>query len=287
MHIFNTDSSVWPGQDAGFLGRNSDPWLFRCEPAAAAFRVPELTLAADVPPDRLAERHDLFQRLDRGIAAGADSRRSAATRYTDQAFDLLGSPAARAAFDLSRESPRTRDAYGRSQFGQSCLLARRLVEAGVGLVHVNWFRGPEEPSDAPCWDSHTREAVRLRTALAPTMDRAFAALLQDLADRGLLDDTLVMCLSEFGRSPKINGSAGRDHWGHVFSAALAGGGIKGGQAYGASDKQGGHPRENRTTPPELTATALHCLGFEPTAEIHDALGRPLPASRGQAIRAIL
>src|SRR5207244_2727041 len=116
MHIFNTDSSVWPGQDAGFLGRNSDPWLFRCEPAAAAFRVPEFTLAPDVPLDRLAERRDLFQRLDRGIAAGADSRHGPSTRHTEQAFDLLSSPAARAAFDLARESPKTRDAYGRTQF---------------------------------------------------------------------------------------------------------------------------------------------------------------------------
>ena len=111
MHIFNTDSSVWPGQDAGFLGRNSDPWLFRCEPAAPNFRVPELTLTPDVPLDRLAGRHDLVQRLDRGIAAGADSR-TAPSRYTQQAFDLLASPAARAAFDIARESPRTRAAYG-------------------------------------------------------------------------------------------------------------------------------------------------------------------------------
>ena len=147
MHIFNTDNSVWPGQDAGFLGRNSDPWLFRCEPAATKFHVPELTLMSDVPLDRMAERRDLFRRLDRGIATASDSQRVPSTRYTEQAFDLLGSPAARAAFDLARESPRARDRYGRTQFGQSCLLARRLIEAGVGLVHVNWFRGPEEPSD--------------------------------------------------------------------------------------------------------------------------------------------
>lgn len=287
MHIFNSDSSVWPGQDAGFLGRNSDPWLFRCEPAAPKFQVPELTLLSDVPLDRLSERRDLFQRLDRGIATATDSPRAPSTRYTDQAFDLLGSPSARAAFDLARESPRARDRYGRTQFGQSCLLARRLIEAGVGLVHVNWFRGQDEPSDAPCWDSHAREAMRLRTVLAPTADRAFAALLEDLSDRGLLESTLVMCLSEFGRSPKLNGQAGRDHWGHVFSVALAGGGVQGGRVYGASDKNGAYPKEGRVSPQDLTATALHCLGHEPNAEIHDALGRPVPASRGEAIRAIL
>jgi hypothetical protein len=287
MQIFNTDSSVWPGQDAGFLGRSADPWLFRCEPAATAFRVPELTLMSDVPLDRLAERRDLFQRLDRGIATVADSPRAPSTRYTDQAFDLLGSRSARAAFDLEQESPRSRDRYGRTQFGQSCLLARRLVEAGVGLVHVNWFRGPDEPSNAPCWDSHAREAVRLRTVLAPTADRAITALLDDLANRGLLESTLVMCLSEFGRTPRFNGAAGRDHWGHVFSVALAGGGVQGGRVCGSSDKHGGYPKDGRVSPQDLTATALHCLGYEPSTEIHDALGRPIPASRGQAIHAIL
>jgi hypothetical protein len=286
MHIFNTDGSIWPGQDAGFLGRNSDPWLFRCEPAVPVFQVPELTLRAEVPINRLGERRDLFESLDRGIAQRVDSR-TASTRYTEQAFDLLGSTTARAAFDLSRESAKVRDSYGRTQFGQSCLLARRLVEAGVGLVHVNWFRGPDEPSDTPCWDSHTRESQRLKTVLAPTADRAFAALLHDLSDRGLLDDTLVMCLSEFGRTPKINGGGGRDHWGHVFSVALAGGGVKGGVVHGASDQRGGYPKDGRVTPQDLTATALHCLGFEPGVEIHDSLNRPLPASRGQVIRAIL
>ena len=149
------------------------------------------------------------------------------------------------------------------------------------------FRGPDEPSDSPCWDSHANEPERLKTALAPAADRALAALLDDLADRGRLDDTLVMCLSEFGRTPKFNGRAGRDHWGHVFSVALAGGGVKGGRVYGASDKSGAHPKDGRVAPQDLTATALHCLGVEPDAEISDALSRPLPASRGQVIRAIL
>ena len=287
MHIFNTDNSVWPGQDAGFLGRGSDPWLFRCEPASPAFRVPELTLTPDVSPDRLAERRDLFRRLDRAIAVGAENRSESGSRFAEQAFDLLGSPAARAAFDLARETPRTRDAYGRTQFGQSCLLARRLVEAGVGLVHVNWYRGPEEPSDAPCWDSHAREGERLRTVLAPIADRAIAALLGDLTDRGLLESTLVMCLAEFGRTPRFNGRAGRDHWGPVFSVALAGGGVRGGLVYGASDRTGAYPKDGRVTPQDLTATALHCLGFDPHAEIRDSLDRPFPASRGQVLRAIL
>src|SRR4051794_10665129 len=165
MHIFNTDSSVWPGQDAGFLGRASDPWLFRCDPAAPGFRIPEFTPTADVPLDRPADRRDLLHRFDRALAASADGPAGRYDRYTGQAFDLLASPRARAAFDLNREAPAVRDRYGRHHFGQSCLLARRLVEAGVSLVHVNWYRGAEEPSDAPCWDSHARESARLKTVL--------------------------------------------------------------------------------------------------------------------------
>lgn len=280
MHIFNTDSSIWPGQDAGYLGRSSDPWLFRCEPASPKFAVPELTLSADVSVERLDGRQDLFRKLDRTKAVPVNA-------HTETAFDLLGSRAARTAFDIAKEPPRDRDRYGRHQFGQSCLLARRLIEAGVGLVQVNWFRGPEEPADAPCWDSHVKEGQRLKTVLAPTLDDGFSALLEDLAERGLLEDTLVMCIAEFGRSPKFNPAAGRDHWGSVFSVALAGGGIKGGQVYGASDKVGGYPKDGKVTPADLTATALHCLGIDPASEVHDALKRPVPASRGTVIRGIL
>src|SRR5579859_1184406 len=257
MHIFNTDRSVWPGQDAGFLGRASDPWLFRCEPAAANIRIPEFTLTADVPIDRLGDRRDLLQQLDRGVATAYPG--GGFGPFWSQAFDLLSSSKARSAFDLGREPPTVRDRYGKHHFGQSCLLARRLVEAGVALVQVNWFRGPDEPSDNPCWDSHTNEGQRLKTVLAPTADQAFAALLEDLDQRGLLDETLVVCMAEFGRTPRLNGRAGRDHWGHVFSVALAGGGIKGGRVHGSSDQQGGHPRDGRVTPQDLTATILNCL----------------------------
>jgi hypothetical protein len=283
MHIFNTDSSVWPGQDAGFLGRASDPWLFRCEPGAAKFQIPEFSLATDVSLDRLNDRRELLKTFDQYLAKPSQSVGEKYDKHTTQAFELLGSQKARAAFDLGRESPTTRDRYGRSHFGQSCLLARRLVEAGVSLVHVNWYRGPEEPSDAPCWDSHAREGERLKTVLAPTADTAFAALVEDLTERGLLNDTLVVCMAEFGRTPKLNGRAGRDHWGHVFSVAMAGGGIRGGQVYGSSDKQGAYPQEGRVAPHDLTATILHALGFPPHVEYLDPLGRPYAASRGEPI----
>jgi hypothetical protein len=281
MHIFNTDSSIWPGQDAGFLGRANDPWLFRCDPGGPELRAPEFSFAADVPARRLAERRDLLASLDQGGTAEGFGRLRA------KALDLLNSERARGAFDLAREPAAVRDQYGRSHFGQSCLLARRLVEAGVGLVQVNWFRGPDEPSDNPCWDSHKGESERLKTVLAPAADRAFSELIADLAQRGLLDETLVVCMAEFGRTPRINGRAGRDHWGNVFSVALAGGGVRGGQVYGSSDRHGAYPNDGKVSPQDLTATILHCLGYAPDAEIHDALGRPLPISRGEVIRTIL
>src|SRR5439155_1601027 len=146
---------------------------------------------------------------------------------------------------------------------------------------------PDEPAANPCWDSHTDETRRLKTALMPPTDQAVSALLDDLALRGMLDETLVVCASEFGRSPKMNAAGGRDHWGYVFSVALAGGGVRGGQVYGASDKVGGQPKEGLVRPEDLAATILHCLGIRPDAEIHDPQGRPFPASRGAVIQQII
>jgi hypothetical protein len=285
--ISNTDGSVWPGQDAGMLGRNADPWLLRCEPGSSQFRVPEFSLDVHVPFQRLEDRHTLLSRVNRPVA---DVERSGVLRHydyqTQQAFDLLRLARSRNAFDLDHEPARMRDRYGRGQFGQSVLLARRLVEAGVSLVQVNWFRGADEPPDNPCWDSHTDESARLKTVLVPPMDQAFAALLDDLAQRGMLEETLVVCMAEFGRTPRFNARGGRDHWGYVFSVALAGGGVRGGQVYGASDKIGGHPQEGRVEPQDLSATIFHCLGYPASTEVHDALGRPLSISRGHVIRAV-
>ena len=288
-HIFNTDGSTWPGQDAGFLGAPRDPWMFRCEPASSNFQIPEFSLPESLSLSRIEQRRELLGQLDR---LSRESQRSASTAggydgATRQAFDLLTSSDSRAAFRLDDESAASRDRYGRSQFGQSVLLARRLVEAGVRLVQVNWYRDKSEPADAPCWDSHTNEANRLRTALLPPFDQAFSALLTDLVARNLLDETLVVCLSEFGRSPKINASGGRDHWGSVFSIALAGGGIRGGMIHGASDALGGEPREGAVLPGDLLATIFTSLGMPPATELHDPLGRPFPIARGEAIREIL
>jgi hypothetical protein len=273
------------GQSAGFLGRTADPWLLTCDPSAADFQVPALELPADVPPVRLGSRRSLLQQVNRHLddveRAGVPDRYDSQNR---QAFDLLRSSRARRAFDLDREPAAVRDRYGRHKFGQSVLLARRLVEAGVSLVQVNWPRERGDMnSNSPVWDTHANNSQRLRTALMPPMDQACSALLEDLGQRGLLDEILVVWMGEFGRTPRINAAAGRDHWGQVFSVALAGAGVQAGIVHGASDSIGAFPRDGRVLPHDLAATIFHCLGLPPVAEIHDPLGRPVPISRGEPI----
>jgi hypothetical protein len=286
-HIFNTNGSVWPGQDAGFLGRATDPWLVNCVPNSEPFRIEGLSLPSEIPAMRLSRRQSLLAQFDQQRAAVLRSGLlEAFNADTRQAFDLLSSGRSAKAFRLDDEPQPVRDRYGRSPFGQSVLLSRRLIEAGVKLVQVNWYRSADEPMANPCWDSHTDEAKRLRTVLAPPTDQAYSALLEDLSQRGLLDETLVVCMAEFGRSPRINAAAGRDHWGSVYSVALAGGGVRGGQAYGASDAIGGQPRDGCVRPQDLTATVFDCLGYRPETLVHDSLGRPLPISTGEPIAAI-
>lgn len=283
--IWNTGMIYWPGQDGGFLGRAADPWLIRCDPSSPDFQIPGLVLSAEVSPPRLNSRLSLLEQVNRGLD-GVD-RSEAMARFNQrsrQAFDLLRAGKARRAFDLEREPATLRDRYGRNRWGQSVLLARRLVEAGVSLVQVNWMRMPGDADDSPAWDTHNKNAQRLKNNLMPPMDLAYSALLEDLDTRGLLDETLVVSMGEFGRSPKINGGGGRDHWGRVFSAALAGGGIRGGQVIGSSDKIGALPRDGRVQPQDLTATIFHCLGYSPNTEMRDTLGRPLVISRGEVIR---
>ena len=287
-HIFNTDGSVWPGQDGGMLGHIADPWQFRCQPASPDYRITEFQLPGDVSLERLAIRRDLVRVFERQYDAVSHSDMTQAFDQQQQrAYGVLASAASRGAFDLSAETPETRQRYGFTQFGQSCLLARRLIEADVRLVQVNWFRGPDEPTDKPCWDSHADETNRLKQVLVPPTDDGFSALLDDLSDRGMLEETLIVCMSEFGRTPKINGGGGRDHWGSVFSIALAGGGIRGGTVYGASDDLGGYPKSGRVAPEDLTATIMHCLGYSPDTEFFDVAGRSHAITRGQVLQSIL
>ncbi|MBN9120912.1 MAG: DUF1501 domain-containing protein [Planctomycetes bacterium] len=281
-HIWNDGNFPWPGQDAGLLGRRNDPWLIHCDPSDAKFKIDALAPPGEVPPARLAGRRGLLNGMNRLSAAEADVF-DASTR---KAFELVSSGAARAAFDLDREPDRLRDRYGRSRFAQSCLLARRLVEAGVSLVQVNWTRIAKRENQGG-WDTHAKHNESVKSFLMPMMDRAFSALVTDLDARGLLDETLVVWFGEFGRTPKFNGNGGRDHWGHVFSLALAGGGIRGGVVYGASDKHAAYPADGRVEPRDLIATVLDRLGYAPDAELRDTEGRPFPASRGSVIKAIV
>jgi hypothetical protein len=180
-----------------------------------------------------------------------------------------------------------RDRYGRSRFAQSVLLARRLVEAGMPLVQVNWTRMGSNLPNQGGWDTHAKNAESLRDHLMPIMDGVCSALIDDLAARGLLDETLVIWWGEFGRTPRHNGAGGRDHWGSVFSLALAGGGVRGGVVHGASDRLGAYPREGTVLPQDFMATILHLLGIAPSTEVHDAQRRPIFISRGDVIRQIV
>jgi Protein of unknown function (DUF1501) len=220
--------------------------------------------------------------LDNTDRLGAIGRYDAPSQ---QAFDLLRSPRARRAFDLAKEPTVVRDRYGRHKFAQSVLLARRLVEAGVSLVQVNWPReNGDMNSNSPVWDTHSNNSQRLRGALMPPMDLAVSALMEDLQVRGLLDETLVVWAGEFGRTPRINGSGGRDHWGQVFSIALAGAGLKGGVVHGASDSIGAYPRDGIVWPQDLAATIFHSLGIPLDSEIVDPFGRPVTICHGDVIR---
>jgi hypothetical protein len=282
----NDGNLTWPGQDAGFLGRTGDPWLINCEPHNADFQIDGLRLPQDVTAARMDGRASLLsqvnQRLDGIVQAGNLGSFNA---QQQQAIDLIAGSRARRAFNVHEEPASLRDRYGRTKFGQSMLLARRLVEAGVSLVRVNWSRIAGAHNNGH-WDTHSQNTNGLKQ-LMPIMDAAYSTLLDDLAQRGLLDETLIVWMAEFGRTPRLNGAAGRDHWGHVFSVGLAGGGVRGGMVHGSSDSIGGRPRDGRVFPQDLLATIFHCLGIRPDADYHDALGRPIPLTRGDVIRQIV
>lgn len=290
--IWNTGHIVWPGQDAGWLGDAADPWLVTCDPSQANFQVGDIALPSDLSVQRLLQRRMLLDDMNRRTPQVSTSSQLQAAQsrwsgFQHKAIELLQSESARAAFALDQETSATRERYGRNRFGQSVLLARRLVEAGVSLVQVNWTRWPNDDNAAPAWDTHRHNAKRCKEALMPPMDMAYSALLEDLEQRGLLDETLVVWMGEFGRSPKINAAGGRDHWGHVFSVALAGGGVQGGAVHGQSDRHGGYPIEGRVEPQDLSATIFHLLGYAPETQLIDKVGRPLAISHGKVIEAIV
>jgi hypothetical protein len=270
-----------PGQRAGFLGPAAEPFVVTQDPNRADFRVPELSPAPDLTTLRLDRRRSLLAVVEQAarlaesepLAAGLDAIRR-------NAFELLASARVRAALDLEQEKPEHRDRYGRDTFGQSLVLARRLLEAGVPCVTVNWSRGGP-------WDTHGDNFRALKERLLPPFDRSLSALLRDLAARGLLESTLVVCAGEFGRTPEINKDAGRDHWAGVYTVLLAGGGIAGGRVHGASDRHAAYPAADPVGPWDVAATIYHCLGIPPDTEIRDRTGRPLRICRGDPVRSLL
>lgn len=287
-HIWNDGGITWPGQDAGFLGRASNPWLINCHPESAGFQIPGLALAEGINDKRFDERLKILESVNNGAAKNqSDKNQKQFENQTRQALNLMSGEATRKAFNLNLEPESMRERYGKNRWGQSVLLARRLVESGVPMIQVNWTRFANEPQGSPSWDTHAKNAEKLKKELMPVMDQSYSALIEDLEYRGLLKDTLVVWAGEFGRTPKHNGNAGRDHWGHVFSAALAGGGIRGGQIIGSSDKSGAYVKDQPIRPQDLHATIYNQMGIAPDTEIHDLQGRPMPICRGQVIKNVL
>ncbi|MBW3539939.1 MAG: DUF1501 domain-containing protein [Planctomycetes bacterium] len=299
---FTTGNRFYKGQSGGFLGPAGDPFFLDAEPkdslADKTFSVEALRPPEAVDAGRFRHRRELLHALDGHAHEAATSAAAQAVQHDyERAFALIDTDAVRGAFDLAREPEALRDRYGRNEYGQSFLLARRLVAAGVTTVNVFWtYYGPDG-CQFNLWDNHGSDQPvcgGYKTGLAmirapyccPAFDRAFAALIDDLADGGLLDETLIVVTGEFGRTPKINKNAGRDHWGMCYSTVLAGGGVRGGQVYGASDAHAAWVKHSPVRPEDLGATVLHAFGFPPEAEVLHPTGRPVRASKGRPVTAL-
>jgi hypothetical protein len=284
------------GQGAGWLGPVYNPMRIDADASRPDYHVGEFALHAELTAARTGDRRQLLRGLDqqlRQLEQHAQVR--AMHAHYERAFSLLAAPEVARSFDLSQEPRPIRERYGMNIHGQSVLQARRLVEAGVPMVTVFW------PNDgitnvSVYWDTHSRNFIDLKERLCPVTDLAFSALLDDLEQRGLLEETLIVWTGEMGRTPRVGqsvvggagaGQDGRDHWGRVFTTVLAGGGIRGGVVHGSSDRYAAEPAANPTAPADLAATIYHCLGVDPRLEVHDRLGRPLPVCDGTPIQAIL
>ncbi len=285
-----TDGSITPGQHASFLGKAHDPLFIGQDPNSSDFRLPELSLPANLTAERLGNRREILQLIDQQTELLEFSARAKGIdAHYQRALSMLTSPGVKKAFDLSTEPASVREAYGRTTYGQSCLLARRLVEANVKFINVYF-----SPSIGGCeggWDTHGFNGKPmypiLKRYLMPMTNQTLPTLLTDLESRGLLATTLVVWVGEFGRSPRINSIAGRDHWPQCYTALLAGGGVTRGHVFGASDKTGAYPASDPVRPEDLSATMFHLLGIDPATEVRDALNRPLPISAGKAIEGVV
>lgn len=268
---------LWPGQYAGCMGGKFDPWQITDDPNKPDFKVQNLSLPSGFGVERMRARQTLLSSVNR--RQDELSRLAETQLLSDQqrdAFTLITSSQFAEAFQMEKEPAAMRERYGRHMFGQSLLLARRLVEAGVPIVQANM-------GIVQTWDSHENIPNRLKRDLLPPLDKGVCALLDDLRERGLADDTLVIVVGEFGRSPKIS-NAGRDHWAEVFSGVFSGAGVHGGQVIGASDATGGSPATHGFTPDDLGATVYHALGLDPGAEFIDREGRPQRLNTGEVIQ---
>ncbi len=270
-----------PGQFGGCLGSRFDPFVLNSDPNATGFEVPGLQLDEAISHQRLQDRQSLLRILDAAgsltptdLTADIDAQRA-------KALGLISSDAASEVFDLSKESDSVRDRYGRHSWGQSHLLARRLVEAGSRFVTT--VNGP-----SITWDTHKDNFNQMKNRLVPPMEKAYVALLDDLSERGLLEETLVIWMGDFGRTPIINKEAGRDHWPQCYSMVLAGGGVRGGQVVGESDKTGARPLNRPVTPADIHATVFEALGYDAQhITYHMSDGRPMPVSDGTVIHELL
>jgi hypothetical protein len=294
-----------PGPYAGFLGKQYDALYTECTPSLdkgqsclpgqpqyvrGAPRLPDATLETGITLDRLRDRRSLLGQFETKLPhAEAVAARAGFDRQQTRAFQLLTSAAVRAAFDVEKERPATRDAYGRTLFGSTTLIARRLVEAGVRFVNVTWdIFWDRHRIDFDGWDTHTRNFPILKDWNLPQLDQTLAALMSDLNERGLLDETLIVILSEMGRTPRINGNGGRDHWTYCYGSLLAGAGVRGGAVCGASDAQAAFVKDRPVRPADLVATVYECLGIDPDMPVAERGGRPVPvACGGEPVREVL
>lgn len=278
---------IWPGQNAGFLGQRYAPFVVEGEKLTAIYKTPALESRDDLSARRLQDRQQLLRRIDRGlgIAESSDQFGQIDTFY-EQAFSLVGSSHVQRAMDLNREPAKVRDRYGRHLFGQGILLARRLMEADVRIATVYWNDPKPAGAGGGEYDSHGRIYHHMRNRLVPPTDQALSALFEDLAQRSLLDDTLVVITSEFGRTPRINAGAGRDHWPWAQSILLAGAGITGGTVFGSTDRHAAYPATNPVTPPDLAQTLFHLLGVPADLQLQNHEGRAVMASLGTVMPAL-
>jgi hypothetical protein len=276
--IGNTGGNMPHGQNAGYLGKSFDPFVLNADPSDPNFRVPDMLPPEYLSALRVDRRKNWRGMVDKTVSMFETSQDARLLDSTfQQAYTLMSSQKARDAFELHREPDAVREKYGVNRFGQSCLLARRLVEAGVRFVTVNMF---ETVFDEITWDIHGSKPFSpiscYRDLVGPMFDMAYSSLLEDLQQRGLLSNTMIVAFGEFGRTPKVNPAGGRDHWPQCWSILMGGGPLKGGTIVGASDEIGAMPKDRPTTPAEVAATIYKGLGIDLHAELPGAQGRPIP-----------